>query len=118
MRYKKQIARYFAHPQKEDANRADALAIIWHRRAIKRLQRQQAFAERILRTIAIFSILSTAVLGIGTLGCWGLQLWETRTQPLALSRYYDWQTRKHICLGWMLFAFSSFLASASPKKRE
>jgi hypothetical protein len=118
MRYDKQTARYFTHPQKENASRAEALAIIWHRRAIKRLQRQQAFAERILKTIAIFSILSTAIFGIGSLGCWGVQLWETRTQPLALKHDYDWQTRKHICLGWMLFAFSSFLASASPRKRE
>ncbi|MBN3888613.1 MAG: hypothetical protein HWQ43_05375 [Nostoc sp. JL31] len=41
-----------------------------------------------------------------------LEIVEANTIPTIEDRY-DWQTQKHICLGWMLFTFSSFLGSAS-----
>jgi uncharacterized membrane-anchored protein len=66
----------------------------------------------ILKIIANLSIVSTTLFGISALGYWGLEIVEANTIPTIEARY-DWQTQKHICLGWMLFTFSSFLGSAS-----
>ncbi|MEH2111076.1 MAG: hypothetical protein V7K39_00690 [Nostoc sp.] len=58
------------------------------------------------------SIVSTMLFGISALGYWGLEIVEANTIPIIKERY-DWQTQKHICFGWMLVTFSSFLGSAS-----
>ncbi|MDM9580188.1 WGR domain-containing protein [Nostoc sp. GT001] len=57
-------------------------------------------------------IVSAMLFGISALGYWGLEIVEANTIPIIEERY-DWQTQKHICFGWMLVAFSSFLGSAS-----
>lgn len=86
------------------------LAIIHNRRAVKRLKIQQAFASQIFKTIAVSSILSSSFFGINALVCWKLEM-NTSAIPTINSRQ-EWQTRKHISLGWMLITFSSFLSSA------
>jgi hypothetical protein len=50
--------------------------------------------------------------GISALGYWRLEIVEPNTIPNIEARY-DWQTLHHICFGWMLVTFSSFLRSAS-----
>jgi hypothetical protein len=95
------------------------VSFMQNRRAVKRFIRQQTFAERLFKTIMISSILSMNLFGIGALGCWGLEIIEAKTKPIVVSQEQKWQERKHICLGWMLFGFASFLGSASlGKKRE
>ncbi|MBW4612728.1 MAG: hypothetical protein KME21_05510 [Desmonostoc vinosum HA7617-LM4] len=96
----------------------DELATIRNRRALKRLVIQQSLSDRILKTIAIASFVSTSVLGIGALGCWGLEIFEANTQSVVDTKHYEWQTRKHMCLGWTLFTLSSFLGSVSLGKKS
>ncbi|MCC5607116.1 hypothetical protein LC612_10025 [Nostoc sp. CHAB 5834] len=92
----------------------DELALLRNRRQQKPLVRNPSFTARILNTIAIASITSSCLFGIGTLSCWGLEMSiEANTKSVTLSKQYEWQRRKHICLGWMLVGFSSFVASAS-----
>lgn len=112
----RQLAYYKTQqPQIEHVNE-DELAIIRNRRAVKRLRIQQNFADRILEAIAICSILSGSFFGIGALGCWSLEIIDASAKPTILSND-DWVARKHICFGWMLVGFSSFLASASLGKK-
>lgn len=91
----------------------DELTLLRTRRQQKPLVRNPSFSVRILNTIAIASIASSCLFGIGTLSCWGLEIIEANTKSISLSKQYEWQVRKHICLGWMLVGFSSFVASAS-----
>lgn len=91
----------------------DELAQLRNRRQMKLRARQQAFTVQIVNTIAVASIASTCLFGIGTLSCWGLEIIEANTKSVTLSKQYEWQIRKHICLGWMLVGFFSFVASAS-----
>ena len=91
----------------------DELALLCNRRQQKPLVRNPSFTVRILNTIAVASIASSCLFGIGTLSCWGLEIIEANTKSVTLSKQYEWQLRKHICLGWMLVGFSSFVASAS-----
>ena len=91
----------------------DELALLPNRRQQKPLVRNPSFTVRILNTIAIASIASSCFFGIGTLSCWGLEIIEANTKSVILSKEHEWQIRKHICLGWMLVGFSSFVASAS-----
>lgn len=105
-----------AHPiQQKYINPRDKteLAILQHRRAVKRFLKQQTIGDRILETITISSILITSFFGIGALGCWSIEIIDANTKSVILSKQQDWQTRKHICLGWMLVGLSSFLGSAS-----
>ncbi|MBD2534733.1 hypothetical protein H6G97_36815 [Nostoc flagelliforme FACHB-838] len=66
----------------------------------------------IFKVIAKLSIVSAMLFGISALGYWRLGIVEANIIPTIEDRY-DWQTQKHICFGWMLFTFSSFLGSAS-----
>ncbi|MDZ7956262.1 MAG: hypothetical protein RMY16_02040 [Nostoc sp. DedQUE12b] len=91
----------------------DKLVLLRNRRQLKPLVRNPDFTVRILNTITIASIASSGLFGIGTLSCWGLEMIEANTKPVTLSKQYEWQIRKHVCLGWMLVGFSSFVASAS-----
>lgn len=50
--------------------------------------------------------------GISALGYWVGEIVEANTIPTIEDRY-DSRTQKHICFGWMLENFSSFLGSAS-----
>ncbi|MCC5622509.1 hypothetical protein [Nostoc sp. CHAB 5715] len=93
--------------------RTDELALLRNRRQQKPLVRNPNFTVRILNTIAVASIASSCLFGIGTLSCWGLEIIEANTKSVSLSKKHEWQIRKHICFGWMLVGFSSFVASAS-----
>lgn len=75
-------------------------------------QTPPTLSNYILKVIAKLSIVSAMLFGISALGYWGLEIVEANTIPTIEDRY-DWQTQKHICLGWMLITFSSFLGSAS-----
>ncbi len=106
-----QIAHLLAKPGHIELLQTNELAIIRHRRAVKRLKIRQTLNERLLKIIAITSIFSSIFLGIGALTCWRF---EMSTYAIATTNNkQDWQTRKHICFGWMLFAFSSFVGTAS-----
>ncbi|BBD63337.1 hypothetical protein NIES2109_61870 (plasmid) [Nostoc sp. HK-01] len=75
-------------------------------------QTQPDFNNRIFGIIASLSILSTSLFGISVLGCWGLELVDSNV----IARINDqshWRTKKHICLGWMLASFCSFVGSAT-----
>ncbi|MBE8990463.1 hypothetical protein [Nostoc sp. LEGE 12450] len=89
------------------------LALLPTYRQQKPLVRNPSLSVRILNTIAVASIASSCLFGIGTLSCWGLEIIEANTKSISQSKQYEWQIRKHICLGWMLVGFSSFVASAS-----
>ncbi|WP_208766869.1 hypothetical protein [Nostoc flagelliforme] len=78
----------------------------------KIFQTLPTLSNYLLKVIAKLSIVSAMLFGISALGYWGLEIVEANTIPTIEDRY-DWQTQKHICLGWMLFTFSSFLGSAS-----
>ena len=82
-----------------------------HHRHRKTFQTLPTLSNYIFKVIAKLSIVSTMLFGISALGYWGLEILEANTIPTIEERY-DWQTQKHICFGWMLFAFSSFLGSA------
>jgi hypothetical protein len=70
------------------------------------------FNNRIFEIIASLSILSTSLFGIGVLGCWGLELVDSNVIA-RINNQSDWRIKKHICLGWMLASFCSFVGSAS-----
>jgi hypothetical protein len=110
---------YYQHPQEsiEIPDKKKLVSFIQNRRAVKRVMKQQTFAERLLKTIMISSILSANFFGIGALGCWGLEIIEANTKPIIISQEQQWQERKHICLGWMLFGLASFFGSASLGKK-
>jgi len=94
----------------------DELSMIRNRRAVRRLRMEQNFAYWIFRTVTISSIVGAVLFGIGAITCWKL---EMNSQPIpTINNRQDWQTKKHVCLGWMLFAISSFLASASLAKKS
>ncbi|WP_392476078.1 hypothetical protein [Nostoc sp. C110] len=83
-----------------------------HHRHRQSFQTPPNLGNYILKVIAKLSIVSTMLFGISALGYWGLEIVEANTIPTIEDRY-DWQTQKHICLGWMLFTFFSFIGSAS-----
>ncbi|MDM9382019.1 hypothetical protein QUB80_15050 [Chlorogloeopsis sp. ULAP01] len=116
MTYNRQIAYPIA--PREYLERTDTGKLLAHNRRVKRFKVQQALEHRILKIIAISSLLSTGLFGIGALGCWEQEIIEANTKSIILSKQHDWQMRKHICLGWMLFTFSSFLGSASLSKKS
>ncbi|AVH68168.1 hypothetical protein [Nostoc sp. 'Peltigera membranacea cyanobiont' N6] len=83
-----------------------------HHRHRQTFQVLPTLSNYIFKVIAKLSIVSAMLFGISALGYWGLEIVEANTIPTIEDRY-DWQTQKHICFGWMLFTFSSFLGSAS-----
>ncbi|MBD2510045.1 hypothetical protein H6G91_22570 [Nostoc muscorum FACHB-395] len=83
-----------------------------HHRHRESFQTPPTLSNCILKVIAKLSIVSAMLFGISALGYWGLEILEAKTIPTIEDRY-DWQTQKHICFGWMLVTFSSFLGSAS-----
>ncbi|WGV28037.1 hypothetical protein [Halotia branconii] len=106
-----QVAPVLAKPGHIELLQTDELAIIRHRRDVKRLKIRQTLTERTLKIIAITSILSSIFLGIGALTCWRFEI--SADAIATTNNKQDWQTRKHICFGWMLFAFSSFVGTTS-----
>ncbi|MFK0731526.1 MAG: hypothetical protein ACIWVG_10250 [Gloeotrichia echinulata HAB0833] len=79
------------------------------RRTRKRFN-TQIFIDRIIEITAIVSLLLTGFLGVGAMGCWGLEVIELNTNSDAINQY--WQHQKNICLGGMLVSFSAFLGSS------
>jgi len=70
----------------------------------------QIFIDRIIETTAIASLLLTSFLGVGAMGCWGIEVIDFNTNSDAITHY--WQHQKNICLGGMLVSFSAFLGSS------
>ena len=104
------------YPLAQISHNTDELSIIRNRRAVKRLRMQQDLASRLFTTITISSIVGSILFGVGAIACWRF---EINSQPIpTINNRQDWQTRKQICLGWMLFSFSSFIASASLSKKS
>jgi hypothetical protein len=91
----------------------DKLALFRNRHQQKPFVRNPGFTVRILNTIAVASIASSCLFAIGTLWFWGLEIIEPNIKSVTLSKQDEWHKQKHICLGWMLVSFSSFVASAS-----
>jgi hypothetical protein len=83
-----------------------------HHRHRQSFQVLPTLSNYIFKIIAKLSIVSAMLFGISALGYWALEIVEAKTISTVEDRY-NWQTQKHICLGWMLVAFSSFLGSAS-----
>jgi hypothetical protein len=83
-----------------------------HHRHRESFQTPPSLTNCIFKVIAKLSIVSAMLFGISALGYWGLEIVEAKTIQTIEDRY-DWQTQKHICFGWMLVTFSSFLGSAS-----
>jgi hypothetical protein len=113
MRNTQQIAYPLIEQEHIERVKTDKLALLRNRRQQKPVVINPPLTVRILNTITIASIASSCLFGIGTLSCWGLEIIEANTKPITLSKQYEWQVRKHICLGWMLVGFSSFVASVS-----
>ena len=83
-----------------------------HHRHRQSFQTPPTLSNYIFKVIAKLSIVSSMLFGISAFGYWGLEIVEANTIPTIEDRY-DWHTQKHICFGWMLVTFSSFLGSAS-----
>ncbi|HYX19078.1 MAG TPA: hypothetical protein VE944_32950 [Nostoc sp.] len=83
-----------------------------HHRHRQSFQVLPTSSNYIFKVIAKLSIVSAMLFGISALGYWVGEIVEANTIPTIEERY-DWKTQKHICFGWMLVAFSSFLGSAS-----
>ncbi|MBW4457679.1 MAG: hypothetical protein KME55_36375 [Nostoc indistinguendum CM1-VF10] len=66
--------------------------------------------DRTIETTAIASLLLTGFLGVGAIGCWGLEIIETNTNLNIIIS--GWEQQKNICLGAMLVSFSAFLGSS------
>ncbi|WP_414571208.1 hypothetical protein [Nostoc sp. CCY 9925] len=64
----------------------------------------------IIQTTAIISLLVTGFLGVGAMGCWGMEIIETNAEPNIIIS--AWEQHKNICLGAMLVSFSAFLGSS------
>ncbi|MEA5605347.1 hypothetical protein [Nostoc sp. UHCC 0252] len=109
---KKQFVSQLTHqkPRRVKVVAPSELTIHHHYR--QSFQKAPTLSNYILKIIANLSIVSATLFGISALGYWGLEIVEANTIPTTEARY-DWQTQKHICFGWMLITFSSFLGSAS-----
>jgi len=79
------------------------------RRTRKRFK-MRIFIDRTIETVAIASLLLSGFLGVGAMGCWGLEVIEANANPNAITQY--WERQKNICLGAMLVTFSAFLGSS------
>lgn len=66
--------------------------------------------DRIIQTTAIISLLVTGFLGVGAMGCWGMEIIESNANPNIIIS--GWEQQKNICLGAMLISFSAFLGSS------
>ncbi len=83
--------------------------IVRKRRIMKRTKTQNVI-ERTLEIMITGSLMTTSFLGVGALGCWGLEIIETNTNSTIVGQS-NWQAKKNICLGAMVVGFSAFLAS-------
>lgn len=79
------------------------------RRTRKRFS-PKIFIDRTIETTAIASLLLTGFSGVGAIGCWGLEIIETNTNPNIIIS--GWEYQKNRSLGAMLVSFSAFLGSS------
>lgn len=79
------------------------------RRTRKRFN-PKVFIDRTIERTAIASLLLTGFLGVGAMGCWGMEIIETNANPNIII--FGWQQQKNICLGAMLISFPAFLGSS------
>lgn len=82
--------------------------IIRKRRIMKRKTR--SFVNQSLIKLALYSLIATSFLGVGALGCWGLEIINANSSPPIVSRI-NWQAQKNVCLGAIVVGISAFLAS-------
>jgi hypothetical protein len=80
------------------------------RRRTKRRFNPKIFVDRTIETTAIVSLLKTCFSGVGAIGCWGLEIIETNTNPNIIIS--GWEYQKNRSLGAMLVSFSAFLGSS------
>ncbi|MBG1268966.1 hypothetical protein [Nostoc sp. WHI] len=79
------------------------------RRTRKRFN-SKVFNDRTIERTAIASLLLTGFLGVGAMGCWGLEVIEFNANSNTITNY--WERQKNICLGAMLLSCSVFLGSS------
>lgn len=79
------------------------------RRTRKRFN-PKVFIDRTIEKTAIASLLLTGFLGVGAMGCWGLEIIETNTNSNIIIS--GWEYQKNRSLGAMLVSFSAFLGSS------
>jgi hypothetical protein len=79
------------------------------RRTRKRFN-PKVFIDRTIEKTAIASLLLTGFLGVGAMGCWGLEIIETNTNSNIIIS--GWEYQKNRSLGAMLVSFSVFLGSS------
>ncbi|MDZ7950564.1 hypothetical protein [Nostoc sp. DedQUE09] len=79
------------------------------RRTRKRFN-PKVFIDRTIEKTAIASLLLTGFLGVGAIGCWGLEIIETNTNSNIIIS--GWEYQKNRSLGAMLVSFSAFLGSS------
>ncbi|MBD2248735.1 hypothetical protein [Nostoc sp. FACHB-888] len=94
------------HQSSLPSNTPNKLAL---RRTRKRFS-PKVFIDRTIETTAIISLLLTGFLGVGAVGCWGMEIINTNANPNIIIS--DWKQQKNICLGAMLVCFSTFLGSS------
>jgi hypothetical protein len=80
------------------------------RRRTRRRFNPKIFIDRTIETTAIVSLLLTGFSGVGAIGCWGLEIIETNTNPNIIIS--GWEYQKNRSLGAMLVSFSAFLGSS------
>ena len=80
------------------------------RRRTRRRFNPRIFIDRTIERTAIASLLLTGFLGVGAMGCWGLEIIETNANPNIIIS--GWQYQKNRSLGAMLVSFSAFLGSS------
>ena len=82
--------------------------MVLRRRTRKRFS-PRIFIDRTIETTAIASLFLTGFLGVGAMGCWGMEIIETNNPNIIIS---SWQYQKNKSLGAMLVSFSAFLGSS------
>jgi hypothetical protein len=80
------------------------------RRRTRRRFNPKIFIDRTIETTAIVSLLLTGFSGVGAIGCWGMEIIETNTNPNIIIS--GWEYQKNRSLGAMLVSFSAFLGSS------
>ncbi|MEA5504958.1 hypothetical protein VB735_17965 [Halotia wernerae UHCC 0503] len=76
---------------------------------MKRLK-TRSFIDLTLQKMIVSFLLATSFLGVGALGCLGLEIIDTNSNPTIISRI-NWQAQKNVCFGAMVVGLSAFLAS-------
>lgn len=98
------------HKQVVYQSQLDHKSKIVSRRRTRRRFNPRIFIDHTIETTAIVSLLLTGFLGVGAMGCWGMEIIETNANSNIIIS--GWQQQKNICLGGMLVSFSAFLGTS------